>query len=102
MQCAVHANPDDEAGHIPYLIDVQADLLADLDTRIVVPLIRSTVFGRPATRLHPVFTIADQQVVMATHLLAAVRRGALGASVASLLDQRDVIISAIDVLWSGV
>jgi toxin CcdB len=102
MQCAVHENPDDAAGHIPYLIDVQADLLSDLDTRIVVPLIRSASFGRPASRLHPVFTVAGQRVVMATHLLAAVRRGVLGASVASLLDQRDVIVGAIDVLWSGV
>jgi hypothetical protein len=34
--------------------------------------------------------------------LAAVRRRALGARLGSLLDQRDIIIAAIDVLWSGV
>lgn len=39
---------------------------------------------------------------MATHLLAAIRRGALGPPLASLIDQRDVIIAAIDLLWSGV
>jgi toxin CcdB len=101
MQCAVHANPED-GGHIPYLVDVQTDLLSDLDTRVVVPLVRSASFGRPASRLHPMLTVEGQHVVMATHLLAAVRRGTLGASVASLLNQRDVIIAAIDVLWSGV
>ena len=39
---------------------------------------------------------------MATHLIAAVRRRSLGPAVRSLADRRDVIISAIDVLWSGV
>jgi toxin CcdB len=102
MQCEVHANTEDDGAHIPYLIDVQTDLLSELDTRVVVPLVRSTSLGRPVSRLHPVFTVEGQRVVMATHLVAAVRRGVLGASVASLSDQRDVIIGAIDVLWSGV
>jgi hypothetical protein len=39
---------------------------------------------------------------MATHLLAAVRGGVLGARVASLADQRDASIAAVDVLLSGV
>lgn len=102
MQCAVHANAGADGGQIPYLVDVQNDLLSDLDTRIVVPLVLAKSFGRPVDRLHPTFTIRDQRVVMATHLLAAVRRRTLGASVASLVDHRDTIIAAIDVLWSGV
>jgi toxin CcdB len=102
MQCTVHLNRDDETGNIPFLIDVQADLLSDLETRVVVPLVREGAFGRRASRLHPLFTIEGEQVVMATHLLAAVRRGTLGSALASLLDQRDVIIAAIDVLWTGV
>jgi toxin CcdB len=102
MQCTVHLNRDDETGNIPFLMDVQADLLSDLETRVVVPLVRETAFGRRATRLHPLFTVEGQQVVMATHLLAAVRRGTLGSPLASLLDQRDIIIAAIDVLRSGV
>jgi toxin CcdB len=102
MQCGVHRNAEDDTGEIPFLLDVQADLLSDLETRVVVPLVRRAAFGRPASRLHPVFTVADEQVVMATHLVAAVRRRFLGAPVFSLEDQRDVIIAAIDVLWSGV
>ena len=102
MQCDVHRNEDDASGEIPFLLDIQANLLADLQTRVVVPLIRAGAFGRTATRLHPRFTIDGQDVVMATHLLAAVRRQILGDPVASLRDQRDIVISAIDVLWSGV
>ena len=45
---------------------------------------------------------SKQAVVMATHLIAAIRRTTLGARVASLADQRDVVIDAIDVLLAGV
>jgi toxin CcdB len=102
MQCDVHRNAADEFEAMPYLLDVQANLLADLETRVVVPLVRAGAFGRTATRLHPVFTIEGERVVMATHMIAAVRRRELGDAVASLLEQRDTVIAAIDVLWSGV
>ena len=32
--------------HAPFLLDIQADLLADLDTRVVVPLIRASLRDR--------------------------------------------------------
>jgi toxin CcdB len=102
MQCDVHRNADDVSGEIPYLLDIQANLLSDLQTRVVVPLIRASSFGRRAMRLHPQFTMNGQDVVMATHLVAAVRTLALGDAVASLRDERDIVFSAIDVLWSGV
>ena len=102
MQCEVHENSADAAGHMPFLMDVQSNLLSDLDARVVVPLVRSASFGRPASRLPPVFTVGGQQVVMATHLVAAVRRSTLGARITSPHDHRDVIIGAIDVSWSGV
>jgi toxin CcdB len=69
---------------------------------VVVPLVHEASFGRRASLLHPAFTIAGQDVVMATHLTAAVRQSSFGARVTSLRDQRDVIIAAIEVLWSGV
>ena len=86
---------------LPCLLDVQANWLSDLPTRVVVPLIRTDDFGRPITRLHPVFTIEGERVVMATHLTAALRRNDLGTAMASLSAERDAIIGAIDVLWSG-
>jgi toxin CcdB len=102
MQCDVHRNADDASGQIPYVLDIQANLLADLETRVVVPLIRADSFGRRAARLHPQFTVGGQHVVMATHLVAAVRKQTLGEAVASLQNERDVVLNAIDVLWSGV
>jgi toxin CcdB len=102
MQCDVYRNADDASGQMPFLLDVQADLLSELHTRVVIPLVRSEAFGRKATHMHPQFAVAGQDVVMATHLIAAVRRQILNDPVGSLRDQRDTVISAIDVLWSGV
>lgn len=39
---------------------------------------------------------------MATHLITAVRKRPLGTAIASLSNERDLIISALDVLRSGV
>ncbi len=102
MQCDVYRDADDASGEIPCLLDVQANLLADLKTRVVIPLIRAEAFGQRATRLHPSFIVSGQSVVMGTHLIAAVTRRGLGEPVANISDQRDAMISAIDVLWSGV
>ena len=102
MQGDVYHNPDDPSGDMPFLLDVQADLLSELGTRVVVPLIRAEAFGRRAARLHPTFSVAEREVVMGTHLLAAVRRQILRDPAGSLRDERDTIIAAIDVLWSGV
>jgi toxin CcdB len=102
MQGDAYANPDGSADYAPYLLDVQADLLSDLDTRVVVPLVRRAAFGRPASRLHPEFTIGSERVVMATHLIAAIRCSGLGPLVASLVGQRDAMIAAVDVLLAGV
>ncbi|MBO0710772.1 MAG: CcdB family protein [Acetobacteraceae bacterium] len=87
---------------MPYLLDIQHDLLSDLSTRVVVPLIRARAFGRRASRLHPAFTIGGQEVVMATHLIAAIGKGGLGTSAGTPADRRDEILAAVDILWSGV
>jgi toxin CcdB len=102
MQGGVYMNLDESRDYAPFLLDVQADLLDDLDTRVVVPLVRVAAFGRRATRLHPRFVIDGQEVVMATHLLAAVKRSTLGTSVASLSGQREAMIGALDVLLTGI
>lgn len=102
MQCDVHRNRDGATSEIPYLLDIQSDLLSDLATRVVVPMIRVAAFGRRASRLHPVFAVDGEDAVMATHLIAAVRARSLGDLVVSLAAKRDVVLSAIDVLWSGV
>lgn len=55
----VFRNSGSHADDIPYLLDVQSDLLHGLDTRIVIPLRRCDRFpvSRIPQRLTPVFNI---------------------------------------------
>ena len=49
---------------IPYLLDVQSDWV-ETGSRVVVPLVRRLRYGPLYSRLNPVFTISDTEVVMA-------------------------------------
>jgi toxin CcdB len=102
MQCGVYKNAGDSESYAPYLLDVQADMLNSLETRIMAPLVRIAEFGRRAGKLHPMFTVCGEEVVMATHLLAAIRFIGLGAPVDSLTAQRNEILGALAVLLVGV
>jgi hypothetical protein len=65
-------------------------------------LVRVADFGRRAGRLHPVFTVCGEDLVMATHLLAAIRCAGLGPVADTLTVRRNEIIGALDVLLVGV
>ena len=84
-----------------YLLDVQADLFADLRSRVVVPLITQAAVARPMSRLNPAFTVQGKKVLMATTDVAGVPLAALGDKVASLADESAVILGAIDFLLTG-
>lgn len=85
----------------PYLLDVQADLLGDLRTRVVVPLRRSDAVPRPISRLQPRLRIADEEVVMDTPMIVGAPVTALGSRVQSLESQAAVLLGAIDFLLTG-
>lgn len=84
--------------NIPFLLDVQNDILDDLNSRIVVPLI---VYSKPAKILNPVFSINSQNLTMSTAQLASISIKNIGKKVCSLKHKRDEIISAIDFLITG-
>ncbi|HBA89025.1 MAG TPA: plasmid maintenance protein CcdB [Geobacter sp.] len=86
---------------VPYLLNVQADLLAPLTTRVVVPLVSMSAIGKPVARLNPQFTIKGITVVMSTAQLAGVDKKILGEKVGSLKERRDEIIAALDFLFVG-
>jgi len=84
------------------VIDCQSDLLQQLDSRFVVPLISQADVPMVAQRLNPIFKIDGKDHVMLTQAAAAVRRRELGAVVTSLAQQSFQITGALDVLLSGV
>lgn len=85
-----------------WLLEVQADLLRDLNTRIVVPLMPPTQAPRPARQLNPVLSVAGAPQVMVTQFLSAVPLTLLKGTPVSLRDQSDEIGNALDLLFTGV
>ena len=84
------------------VIDCQSDLLAQLDSRFVAPLVPRADAPKIAQRLNPVFEIYGQDYVMLTQAAAAVRRRELGEVMISLAQHAYEITNALDVLISGV
>jgi len=99
----VFCNRESTARHIPFFLLVQSELLHDLPTRVVVPLVRlGALKGPPASMLNPEFEVEGVRVAMLTQQLAGVPVGVLRTRVASLEDQRDAILRALDFLFSGI
>ena len=101
-QFDVFKNPDTtDAKYRPFLVVLQSDLVSDIVTMVVAPLVRrSDMTG--AQRLIPLVTIAGAEFWLATHELFALERRVLRSKVATLAPRRDDIIAAIDMLFTGI
>jgi toxin CcdB len=98
-QFDVHRNrAEPENAAVPYLLDVQSDLLDIIGVRVVVPLVRIENFERPIRGLNPRFEIEDHTVVMASQLIVGMSLRNLGQVVIGLHDRRHAIVGAIDML----
>lgn len=93
----VYKNPAGEG----CLLDVQADLLSQLNTRLVVPLLPLSISPKPAQTLNPCVEIGDETLVMATQFMAAVPASILHIPVTNLQSRRDGVVEAIDFLLQG-
>jgi toxin CcdB len=85
----------------PLLVTLQSDLLARaLDTIVVAPLEPkgSSTF---ADRLNPEVEVDGQAFVLITQEIVTVRKNVLGASRASIARDRDKVIAALDLLFTG-
>jgi toxin CcdB len=96
-----NANPASSL-NIPYLLEVQSDLLDVLATRVVAPLVLATEMGKAAQTLNPQFEIEGVAVVMSTPEIAGVPRRALGEKITSLQHRREEIIAALDLLFTRI
>ena len=103
-QFSVHRNPNPQTkAQIPFLLDVQSDLLADLGTRVVVPLCpASAMKGKLVKNLMPVCQIEGKSYAMLTPQLAGIEKKQMGSEVASLAEHRNEIIAALDLLLTGI
>ena len=99
----VFRNSGAHADDVPYLLDVQSDLLNGLDTCVVIPLRRCDRFSvsRIPQRLTPVFNIEGVACMLETPKLAAVPQRILKQSVCTLADEKMAITGALDFLFQG-
>ena len=83
------------------VVDVQAELLASLETRMVAPLIMASATAAPIKGLNPVFSIEGRDYVMLTQQMGAIPRRQLGRPVLSLAAEHNTITQALDQLLVG-
>lgn len=95
----VHPMPGE--GRRGYVLDVQADLLAPLASRVVVPLIPQAVAPPPIRDLNPVFDIDGEPHLMLTQAMAAIPARELRRPVMSLASRHDEVTRALDILLVG-
>jgi toxin CcdB len=98
----VYPNPEPgERKHTPFLLDLQNDYIDGLSTRVVAPLRKATAFGPRARNLNPVFTIAEEDVVLDMATLGALPAAWLRKPVVNLRSVRGPIQEALDTLFGA-
>ena len=91
-----------EGWRIPLMVDVQADHLDELSSRIVIPLRQlETAPDSPIPRLKPVLRLSTGDYVLETPDLGSLPLIGLGPPVGNIAEHRDQITAAIDFLFQG-
>jgi toxin CcdB len=102
-QFAVYRNRSARSKAVcPLLLDVQAELLADLDTRVVVPLsCAPPLLQFPLKYLTPTVTFDGRAYALMTPQLAGIARADLGPQMGTVAEQQHAITAAVDFLLRG-
>ncbi|HBK43587.1 MULTISPECIES: CcdB family protein [unclassified Polynucleobacter] len=100
---SIYENTGEHAKNTPFLVDVQTDLLSGLDTRMVIPLRKASLYKKIKLPqdLIPIFSIKGDEFALETPKMAAVPRKILKKEIGSLKSQQHQIITAIDRLFHG-
>ncbi len=83
------------------VLDVQADILDHIDTRLVVPLVPKELSPKPSKRLNPVFTINGGEYVMFAQLVSALPVNILKQPKSNLSSHFAEITNALDMAFHG-
>lgn len=97
-QFDIYKNIGKNQEQVPYLLDIQNDILRDLNTRVVIPLGHNKPYN---DNVNPKFIINNQELTMMTTKIATIPLSAVGDKITNLEDQRAKILNAIDFLITG-
>jgi toxin CcdB len=102
-QFAVYRNRSSRSkGVCPLLLDVQAELLEGLGTRVVIPLsCAPPLLEHPLQYLTPLVTFDGRAYALMTPQLAGIARADLGPHMGTIADQQHEITAAVDFLLRG-
>lgn len=103
-QFSVYKNRSKNQAAYPYFIDVQSDMLAYLNTRLVMPLTKKCDANSQVKLLTPVITLDDVDYVILTTMLTTTDVNNLHAEdvVKGAAYLRDQLVAAIDMVILGI
>ncbi|WP_303783675.1 CcdB family protein [Azovibrio restrictus] len=101
-QFDVYPNPDSRE-RLPYLIVLQSDLLERLDNVVVAPL-RSQQDGKsiPILGLNPVVEVGAERHFVRIQAPAAIPARSLRQPVCNLSSEREALLAALNLLFTGL
>ncbi|MBO1077062.1 CcdB family protein [Roseomonas marmotae] len=100
QQFGVFRNPGRNKAVIPYVLVVQSNRFRHSGRRVVVPLISARSFAPPESDIGPRFIIGGEGVVLDPLQVTNVPAAVLGDPVASLEQEEERIVRALDVMMS--
>lgn len=103
-QYDVYTNPSARSrDQVPYVVDVQSDLLAALRTRLVIPLAYTGAqLTQAPRRLSLTFMVEGELLALQPQLAAGIDARQLKRPVASLADHAADLRDAMDAVVSGI
>jgi len=102
-QYDVFVNPSVSAkAGVPYVVVVQSDLLDGLPTRLTMPLAVLDASTKVPTALCPVIMVQGQRLYALAHYTAPLPAKSLKRAVDNVAAQSSALVSALDVVLSGV
>ena len=103
-QFTLYKNKDKSSSKTyPYFVDVQSDLVDNLNTRMVIPLIPTKLLGKKVpSLLCPIIHLDEGEFVLLTQQMTSVPVKILTDPVNELSTFRNQIIASIDFLITGI
>lgn len=103
-QFDIHENPSRTTKKLyPFLLDIQANHISELSTRIVIPLADQKIYGQTTlTRLTPEIAYGGISLLLMVPQLSSVESKKLKKPIGSLGHFRYEILAAIDFSISGI
>ena len=102
LQFDVFPNPSATTRSVrPFVMVLQGNHLEERPTRVVAPLVSSSVVV-PTSRMTPTFTIEGKDYVLSIIELSVFPTRSLKGRIAKFDGRRDDVIRALDILFGGV